>query len=59
VAEGVVMDTVTRSSSEPGTRWKVHRFERFLTRHTDSLTERFGAVEADIWAARCSTSTAP
>jgi hypothetical protein len=42
------MDTVTRSSTEPGTRWKLHRFERFLTRHTDSLPERFGGAEAGI-----------
>lgn len=42
------METVTRSSSEPATRWKLHRFERFLTRHTDTLTERFGAAEANI-----------
>jgi hypothetical protein len=42
------METVTRSNSEPTTRWKLHRFERFLDRHTDTLTERFGAAEANI-----------
>jgi hypothetical protein len=42
------MDTVTRTGTELRTRLKTHRFERFLKRRTDSLTERFGAEEADI-----------
>jgi hypothetical protein len=42
------METVTRAGTELGTRWKMHRFERFLSRHTDSLTDRFGASLADI-----------
>lgn len=29
-----------------GTQWKVRRFERFLRRNTESLTQRFGASEA-------------
>jgi hypothetical protein len=40
------METVTRTSTKLGTRRKMHRFERFLTRHTDPLTERFGASQA-------------
>jgi hypothetical protein len=42
------MNTVSRTRTGLGTRWKLHRFERLLNRYTDSLTERFGAAEADI-----------
>lgn len=34
--------------SNIGTRWKMRRFERFLNRNTDSLTERFGASEVAL-----------
>lgn len=34
--------------SDISTRWKVRRFERFLNRHTASLTDRFGASEVAL-----------
>ena len=41
------MSTATKPSTDLGTRWKMRRFERFLKRNTDYLTERFGAAEAE------------
>jgi hypothetical protein len=42
------MNTATTTDTPFGTRRKMHRFERFLHRHTNSLTERFGADEAPV-----------
>jgi hypothetical protein len=42
------MNTMTWTGIDLGTRRKMHRFERFLSRHTDVLTERFGASEAAV-----------
>ena len=36
------------SLSDIGTLWKVRRFERFLSRNTGSLAERFGAPEVAL-----------
>ena len=42
------MNTMTQTRADLETRWKVHRFERFLNHHTDSLTRRFGAAKAAV-----------
>jgi plasmid stabilization system protein ParE len=42
------MNTMTTTRTDPGTRRKMHRFERFLNHHTDVLTERFGPSEAAV-----------
>lgn len=41
------MDATTRMRIDLSTPWKLRRFERVLNRHTDTLTKRFGAPEAD------------
>jgi hypothetical protein len=40
------MTTTTTARTDVTTRWRVHRFERFLNHNTDTLTNRFGATEA-------------
>ena len=42
------MNITTRIRTDLSSRWKLHRFERFLEHHTDSLTRRFGAAEAAV-----------
>jgi hypothetical protein len=42
------MSTLTHVRADLGARRKVRSFERFLNRHTDSLTRRFGPSEAAI-----------
>jgi hypothetical protein len=42
------MNITTRIRTDLSSRWKVHRFERFLEHHTDSLTRRFGLSEATV-----------
>jgi L-2-amino-thiazoline-4-carboxylic acid hydrolase len=42
------MSTLTHVRADVGARRKVRSFERFLNRHTDSLTRRFGPSEAAI-----------
>jgi hypothetical protein len=42
------MRTATGTRTDLATRWKVHRFSRFLDRHTDSLDERFGESETAV-----------
>lgn len=42
------MATATRTRTDIGTRWKVHRFARFVYRNTGSLADRFGASDAAL-----------
>lgn len=42
------MNTLTQVRTDLGTRRKLRSFERFLNRHTDSLTGRFGPADAAI-----------
>ena len=41
------MNATTEMRMDLATQWKVRRFKKFLGRHTESLSSRFGASEAD------------
>ena len=43
---GGMMDATPRMRIDLPTQWKVRRFKRFLSRHTDTLNTRFGESEA-------------
>ena len=53
------MNTLTQVRTDLGTRRKLHSFERFLNRHTDSLTRRFGPADAAIMRREMLESTGP